>query len=228
MVKDTELNNEPNKPFLELDIRGAAAATIIAAFAYISLFHYPLVRGLELTNLLFYMDVWPTFIAAVGYSTAYLISKRLYTNFGKPWSRYIGFGASAALIFYWHLPANSFFGYGVCPADLNNPILYQLKRISYFIVGVLIYFAAKDFNKPWREALAIAFGKVMGWYGFYLTLVTEPLYVAPPVIFSLQLHHEAGAVMILSMIALDFLAAASLINHLFKDKKATPYPLTTS
>ncbi|MEM4494909.1 MAG: hypothetical protein QXE96_03825 [Candidatus Caldarchaeum sp.] len=210
-----------------MDIRGAAAATVIAAFAYITVFHYPLVRGLELTNLLFYMDVWPTFIAAVGYSTAYLLSSRLSINLGKHWSRYIGFSTAAALIFYWHLPANSFFGYGICPADLNNPILYQLKRISYFITGIILYFSAQGLSKPWREALAIAFGKVMGWYGFYLTLVTEPLYVAPPVIFSPQLHHEAGAAMILSMIALDFLAAASLINHLFKDKKATPYPIIT-
>ncbi|MCS7110528.1 MAG: hypothetical protein NZ956_03555 [Candidatus Caldarchaeum sp.] len=205
----------------------AAAVSLLSAFAYITLFHYSIVRGLELTNLFFYMDVWPTFIAAAGYAVAYLTTSYLKISYRSKAITYIGLTVSAMLITYWHLPVNSFFGFGVCPADLNNPTLYQLKRISYFAVGVLLFLGVNHMSKPWREALAIAFGKVMGWYGFYLTLVQTPLYVAPPVIYTVQLHHEAGFAMLLSMIALDFIAVTSLVNHYFKDRTTQPYPIIT-
>ncbi|MCS7136878.1 MAG: hypothetical protein RMK31_06885 [Candidatus Caldarchaeum sp.] len=210
-----------------MDIKRAASASLLAAFAYTAIFQQSIVRGLELTNLLFYMDVWPSFIAAAGYSAAYLTSSYLRFSFNSRKLTFTGFTLSAALITYWHLPANSFFGYGVCPADLNNPLLYMLKRVSYFTVGVALYFSVRSISKPWREALAIAFGKVMGWYGMYLTLVQTPLYAAPPVIFSTQLHHETGFAMLLTMVFLDFIAVSSLVNHYFRDKKTTPYPLIT-
>lgn len=210
-----------------LNVKKAAAAIILASFGYVTLFHYGQVRGLELTNLLFYMDVWPTFIAAAGYSAAFLFASNFKINAGGRVLTFAGLMFSAVLITYWHLPVNSAFGFGVCPADLNDPFLYQLKRVSYFAVGTLLYFSLRDISKPWREALAIAFGKVMGWYGFYLTLVQTPLYVSPPVIFSVQLHHEAGFAMLVSMIALDFAAVVSLVNHYFKGKPAGPYPLIT-
>jgi hypothetical protein len=164
------------------------------------------------------MDVWPTALAVFGYAIAYLASKRF--NFHRFIPLYLGLGASAFTITYWHLPANSLFGYGVCPADLNNPLLYQAKRLSYVAVGFLLYGVAAKISKPWREALAIALGKVMGWYGLYLTLTETPIYVAPPVIFSTALHHEAGFAMIVSMLFLDFLAVFSLVSHVFKGHPA--------
>ncbi|MEM1947153.1 MAG: hypothetical protein QXG52_01040 [Candidatus Caldarchaeum sp.] len=210
-----------------MNIKQAAAALILITFGYVTVFHYGIVRGLELTNLLFYMDVWPTVIAAAGFSAAYLIATSFKLNVKGKVITVTGLMFSAVLITYWHIPVNSAFGFGVCPADLNDPFLYQLKRLSYFVVGVILYFSIRDVSKPWREALAIAFGKVMGWYGFYLTLVQTPLYVSPPVIFSVQLHHEAGFAMLVSMIALDFAAVVSLVNHHFKGKQTGPYPLIT-
>jgi hypothetical protein len=208
-----------------LKLKEAAAVAIVALITSIYVFMSPLIRGLELTNLFFYMDVWPTALAVFGYAIAYLASKRF--NFHRFIPLYLGLGASALIITYWHLPANSLFGYGVCPADLNNPLLYQAKRLSYVAVGFLLYGVAVKISKPWREALAIALGKVMGWYGLYLTLTETPIYVAPPVIFSTALHHEAGFAMIVSMLFLDFLAVFSLVSHVFKGHPASPYPLLT-
>ncbi|MCS7133276.1 MAG: hypothetical protein NZ921_00545 [Candidatus Caldarchaeum sp.] len=208
-----------------MKLQQVAAITVLASVTYVTVFHYPVVRGLELTNLLFYMDVWPTVIAAAGYSTAYIAASYLNISYRSKTLTFVGLSIAGLLITYWHLPANSFFGFGVCPADLNNPTLYQLKRISYFAVGSILFLSVRGMSKPWREALAIAFGKVMGWYGFYLTLVQTPLYVAPPVIFTVQLHHEAGFAMLLSMIALDFIAVVSLVNHYFKGKETQPYPI---
>jgi hypothetical protein len=208
-----------------LKLKEAAALAIVVLIPSIYVFMSPLIRGLELTNLFFYMDVWPTALAVFGYAIAYLASKRF--NFHRFIPLYLGLGASVLTITYWHLPANSLFGYGVCPADLNNPLLYQAKRLSYVVVGFLLYGVAVKISKPWREALAIALGKVMGWYGLYLTLIETPIYVAPPVIFSTTLHHEAGFAMIVSMLFLDFLAVFSLVSHVFKGHPASPYPLLT-
>jgi hypothetical protein len=208
-----------------LKLKDAAAVAIVVLISSIYVFMSSLIRGLELTNLFFYMDVWPTALAVFGYAIAYLASKRF--NFHRFIPLYLGLGASALIITYWHLPANSLFGYGVCPADLNNPLLYQAKRLSYVAVGFLLYGVAAKISKPWREALAIALGKVMGWYGLYLTLIETPIYVAPPVIFSTTLHHEAGFAMIVSMLFLDFLAVFSLVSHVFKGHPASPYPLLT-
>lgn len=210
-----------------MKISDAAAIIILTTFVYVAVFHYSTVRGLELTNLFFYMDLWPAFIAAAGYATSYLVFSRVENTYRSKTLTFAGLSVAGALVTYWHLPVNSLFGFGVCPADLNNPTLYQLKRISYFAVGAIIYLSVRNISKPWREALAIAFGKVMGWYGFYLTLITTPLYVAPPVIFTVQLHHEAGFAMLLSMIALDFIAVVSLVNHFLKGKTTQPYPLIT-
>jgi len=206
-----------------LKFKDAAAVTVVILIPSVYVFMLPYIRGLELTNLFFYMDVWPTALAVFGFSIAYLVSK--VTNFHRFIPLYLGLVVSAISVTYWHLPANSFFGYGVCPADLNNPLLYQAKRISYVAVGVLLYSASVKLSKPWREALAIALGKVMGWYGLYLTLTEKPIYVAPPVIFSTALHHEAGFAMIVSMLFLDFLAVFSLVSHFFKGHPSSPYPL---
>jgi len=210
-----------------LRLKTILSTLLLAAFVYLTLFQYPVIRGLELTNLLFYMDVWPAFISAAGYSTAYLARGFLKINPRSLRLTVLDLSTSAAIVAYWHFPVNSLFGFGVCPADLNDPLLYQMKRTSYFAAGAIIYFSATGMSKPWREALAIALGKVMGWYGFVLTLVETPLYVAPPVIFSVQLHHEAGFAMLLTMVFLDFVAVASLVNHYFKGAKPEPYPLTT-
>jgi hypothetical protein len=116
-----------------LKLKDAAAVAIVVLIPSIYVFMSPLIRGLELTNLFFYMDVWPAALAVFGYAIAYLASKRF--NFHRFIPLYLGLGASALTITYWHLPANSLFGYGVCPADLNNPLLYQAKRLSYVAVG---------------------------------------------------------------------------------------------
>ncbi|MEM1943979.1 MAG: hypothetical protein QXO30_01430 [Candidatus Caldarchaeum sp.] len=208
-------------------LKTVLSTLLLSAFAYITLFHSPVIRGLELTNLLFYMDVWPAFLSAAGYSAAHLANGLLKINPRSPRLTALGLSASAAIVAYWHFPVNSFFGFGVCPADLNDPVLYQMKRTSYLAAGAVIYFSVVGMSKPWREALAIALGKVMGWYGFVLTLVEKPLYAAPPVIFSVQLHHEAGFAMLITMVFLDFVAVASLVNHYFKNAKPEPYPLTT-
>jgi len=203
------------------------SAAIVASTVYVQFFMSSVVKGLELTNLFFYMDVWPTMLAASGYAGAYLISKLFRLGLVRKHLTFPSLFFAATVTWYWHIPVNSFFGYGVCPADLTNPLLYPLRRISYFLVGVALFLSVRNISKPWREALAIAAGKIMGWYGLYLTLVDRPIYVAPPVIFSVNLHHQAGFAMLLAMLFLDFIAVTSLVNHYFKDRKPQPYPLMT-
>jgi len=206
-----------------LDFKSITALTITATAAYLFMFMQPVVKGLELNSLFLYMDVFPAYVSAAGYTAAYLMLRRVRLK--NIFLTVSALSFSAAVIGYWHIPVNSGLGFGVCPLDLNNPFLYNLRKATYFAAGFSLYIVNMNLSRPWREALAIALGKAMAWYGFYLTLLTTPLYVAPPIYYSLSQHHETGFIMILTMIFLDFLAVISLVSHYFRGVKPMPYPL---
>jgi len=218
-------------------VKEAATAITFTAILASSLFILtvlnPIVYGLELTNLFFYMDIGPFILGLAGYSAAKLTHLALsYVGKGDLKTRKLEVGVpslvlASTIVGYWHIPVGAPLGFGVCPADLSNPSLYVLRRWSYFLAGVLLFLGLKQFSNIFREAFAIGVGKVMGWYGLYLTLLDKPIYIAPPVYFSLSQHHSMGFAMLLMMIFLDFIAVTFLVRHFFKPstRSKLPYPM---
>jgi hypothetical protein len=208
-------------------------AAILSTALYILTGLSPIVYGLELTNLFFYMDIGPFIIGLAGHSAVGL-TNQILSYLGRGWitGRKLGVGVptlliASAIVSYWHIPLKSPLGFGICPADLSSPILYMLRRLSYFLVGALLYIGLGQFSQVFQEAFAIGVGKAMGWYGLYLTLLTEPIYIAPPVYFSLSQHHGMGFAMLVMMIFLDFIAVTFLVRHFMRsaDRKILPYPM---
>ncbi|GBC70076.1 hypothetical protein HRbin01_01784 [archaeon HR01] len=191
----------------------------------------PVVYGLELTNLFFYMDIIPFILGVVGYSAIGLADHLMG---GGKWflkaNRLLGLQsllAASAVVGYWHIPLGSPLGFGLCPADLTNSSLYMLRRWAYIGVGILLYMGLRQFSPTFREAFAIGVGKAMGWYGLYLALLDKPIYLAPPIYFSLADHHITGFAMLIMMVFLDFIAVTLLVRQLFRGKPSKPYPYPT-
>jgi hypothetical protein len=200
----------------------------LAGCLYFLIGYSPIVYGLELTSLFFYMDIIPFILGVVGYSAMGLAHQLLGEGrwLSRP-NRPLGLTnliASSAVVGYWHIPVNSPLGFGLCPADLTNSYLYMLRRWSYIGVGALLYIGLRQFSPTFREAFAIGVGKAMGWYGLYLSLLDKPIYLAPPVYFSLADHHVMGFAMLIMMVFLDFIAVTSMVRHLFKGKPSAAYP----
>ncbi|MDG6928566.1 MAG: cytochrome c oxidase assembly protein [Nitrososphaerota archaeon] len=94
--------------------------------------------------------------------------------------------AAAALLVYWHLPAN--FDYAV-----YHPVVHALFHASMLLVGVLFYFTLKAASKTELLALQFSFGYVMLALG--LLFSSSRVYTA----YSAYQNALTGEVMLLFM-----------------------------
>jgi cytochrome c oxidase assembly factor CtaG len=111
---------------------------------------------------------------------------------------------AGSIIVYWQIPK-------IFDAATLNESAHVTMHFTLLIVGGLIYVGSTSLIKEIRGIALIAAGKTLGLAGVFLILTQDSLYSVYP--FSEQA--EAGAVMVLMMLLIDFTIAPYWLYNYF-------------
>ena len=120
------------------------------------------------------------------------------------------FLSAALLTAYWYLPRNF-------DTTVFNQKAHAAMQLTFLVTGALIFIGSTLLTKRMRQTAPIIAGKAMGLYGTFLLLTPFNLYQAYPI----SQQAEAGAVLLLVMLAIDFTVVPILLYNYFGRSQAT-------